>query len=272
MSTDLPPLELLFEEPGLPTFPLPDALAAAYGGSLGLEEPCFFANFVATVDGIVAIPSIAGSNKLIAAASATDRFVMGLLRACADVLVIGSGTLTASPRSVWTADQAYPDAADDFRELRRRLGREEQLAVAVLSASGAVDPHHPAFAAGATLVTTDAGAQRLSGALPTAQLVSLGESLDVAAATELLRARGHRSILSEGGPTVFGSLLAAGVVDELFLTVSPLIAGRTPLDPRLGLVEDADLLPEPPRTRLVGLRRDGSHLFLRYRVVTEDAG
>ena len=76
--------------------------------------------------------------------------------------------------------------------------------------------------------------------------------------------------LAEGAEGVAGAdlqtrLLEAGVVDELFLTVSPLLVGRTPLDPRLGLVEGADLLPGGPvRGQLLGLRRDGGHLFLRY--------
>jgi hypothetical protein len=54
-------------------------------------------------------------------------------------------------------------------------------------------------------------------------------------------------------------------VDELFLTVSPLLAGRSGLSERLGLVEAAELLPEhTEQARLLGVRRDGAHLFLRY--------
>ena len=64
---------------------------------------------------------------------------------------------------------------------------------------------------------------------------------------------------------MLGSLLAANLVDELFLTISPLLVGRTALDERLALVEGADLLPEGPLgARLLGVRRDGGHLFLRY--------
>ena len=64
---------------------------------------------------------------------------------------------------------------------------------------------------------------------------------------------------------MLGSLLAARLVDELFLTVSPLLVGRPGGDERLGLVEGADLLPGGPVAgRLLGVRRDGGHLFLRY--------
>ncbi len=261
------PLELLYEADGPPRFELPDELAALYGGSLGFEEPRLFANFVATADGVVAIPSVPQSNKLISGANAADRFVMGLLRACADVVVIGSGTLLASPGGVWTPEQAYPDAAESFAALRRRLGRPPEVEVVVLTASGAVDPGHPAFAAGAIVVTTDEGAAFVAGRMPAEQVVSLGPDslLDVAAAVACLHDRGHRLILSEGGPRVFGSLLAAGLVDELFLTVSPLLVGRAADDERLALVEATDLLPGgPAHARLLGLRRDGDHLFLRY--------
>jgi riboflavin biosynthesis pyrimidine reductase len=260
-------LELLYEADGLPAVELPPALGAVYPGSFGFEAPRVFANFVATADGVVAIPSVPGSNKLIAAASATDRFVMGLLRAAADALVIGSGTLSASPRGIWTPEQAYPDAAGAYAELRRTLGRRPELDVVVLSASGAVDPHHPAFAAGAIVVTTDEGAAFLEGKLPAASVVAIGPgpALDVTVALERLRDRGDELVLSEGGPRVLGSLLAANLVDELFLTVSPLLAGRVAGDERLALVEEADLLPGgPEELRLLGVRRDGGHLFLRY--------
>jgi riboflavin biosynthesis pyrimidine reductase len=260
-------LQLLYEPESLPRFELPESLAELYGGTLGFEEPRLFANFVASADGVVAIPSLPMSNKLIAAGSSADRFVMGLLRACSDVVVIGSGTLLASGRGLWTAEQAFPDAAEGFAELRRRLGRPSEPEAAVLSASGSVDPEHPAFARGGIVLTTDEGAAFLAGKLPAGQVLPLGPGpfLDAAAAIERLRERGHRLILSEGGPRVMASLLAAGLVDELFLTVSPLLAGRLSGDERLALVEGADLVEGgPPELRLLGIRREGEHLFLRY--------
>jgi riboflavin biosynthesis pyrimidine reductase len=261
------PLQLLFEAGGLPAFDLPDSLAELYGGSLGFDEPGLYANFVESADGVVAIPSVPLSNTLIAGGSAADRFVMGLLRACADVVVIGSGTLLGSPRGLWTAGQAFPDAADGFAELRRRLGRPPEVEAVVLSASGSVDPEHPVFKRGGIVITSDEGAAFLAGRLPAEQVVALGPGpfLDVGAAIAVLRNRGHRLILSEGGPRVFGSLLAAGLVDELFLTVSPLLTGRLGGDERLALVEEADLLPAGPAAmELLGVRREGGHLFLRY--------
>ena len=259
-------IELLYEPPGLPAFDLPAELAAAYPGTFGFAESRVVANFVATLDGVVAIPAVPRSNALIAAGSAADRFVMGLLRASADALVIGSGTLAASPGGLWTAEQAYPAAAAAFAELRARLGLPAGPEVAVLSASGAVDPAHPAFAAGAVVVTTDAGAARLGGRVETVSL-GPGASVDPAAALRALRARGRRRILHEGGPRAIGSFLAAGTVDELFLTVSPLLLGRDGRDTRLALVEDADLLPHGIGATLIGVRREAAHLFLRYEIL-----
>jgi riboflavin biosynthesis pyrimidine reductase len=262
-------LDLLYEPEGLPAFELPEALAAVYPGSLGFEAPRVFANFVATADGVVAIPSLEQSNKLIAAGSAADRFVMGLLRACADAVVVGSGTLTASPGGRWTPRQAYPDAAAAYDVLRQALDLAPSPEIVILTASGALDPAQPLFEEGALVLTTDVGRTLLRDRLPQAStVVSLGpgSSVDPIAALGALRARGHRLILHEGGPQVIGSFLDAGVVDELFLTISPLLVGRTILDPRLALVERADLLPGR-RARLLGVRRDMDHLFVRYEIL-----
>jgi riboflavin biosynthesis pyrimidine reductase len=262
-------LELLYEPEGLPAFELPAALAAGYPGSLGFEAPCLFANFVETVDGAVAIPSLEQSNKLIAAGSAADRFVMGLLRASADAVMVGSGTLAASPRGRWTPQQAYPDAAADYDALRSSLGLAARAEVVIISSSGALDPSQLVFEEGALVLTTDVGRTLLGDRLPAASTVlSLGpgKAIEPIAAVGALRARGHQLILHEGGPHVIGAFFAAGVVDELFLTVSPLLTGRTLLAPRLALVEGADLLPGA-RTRLLGVRRDTDHLFVRYGIL-----
>lgn len=262
-------LELLWEPAGLPAFELPAGLAALYPGTLGFDAPRVFANFVETVDGVVAIPSVAQSNKLVAAGNEADRFVMGLLRACADAVVVGSGTLSASPGGLWTAEQAYPGAAGLFREFRLARGLPAEPEVAILSSSGVIEGEHPVFEAGAVLITTDIGRKLLGNRLPAAStLVSLGGGtvVDPAAALGALRARGHRLILHEGGPHVIGSFLAAGVVDELFLTFSPLLTGRTVAEPRLALVEGVDLLPGTA-LRLLGVRRETDHLFGRYAIL-----
>ena len=59
---------------------------------------------------------------MIADGSEADRFVMGLLRACADAVLVGSKTMLASPKGTWRPERVYPPAAEAFAELRRRLG------------------------------------------------------------------------------------------------------------------------------------------------------
>lgn len=244
------PLELLFERRALPAFTLPAALERLYSGTLGFPDGCLYANFVESLDGAVAIPDVPSSNKLIADASEADQFVMALLRACADVVLVGSGTLHASPTARWVAESAYPAAAGAFAELRRALdlGPEPALAVVTTGRGYAIAfeelPREPIVL---TPTTQDATA------------------VDVRAAVAALRERGFRRILCEGGPTLFGSLLDAGLVDELFLTLSPVVAGRTTAAKVLTLVEESRYLPDRRvGASLLSVRRSSDHLFLRY--------
>jgi riboflavin biosynthesis pyrimidine reductase len=255
---------VLEERPGPPELDLPDELRRLYGGGLGFRDSSLVVNFVQTIDGVVAIPELASSNALIAHGSRADRFVMGLLRACADVILVGSGTLYGSPKGLWRPERVYPPAAEAFAELRRRHGKPEWPVVAVVTGSGAIDPTHPVLEVGAIVLTTEVAAGELASTVPAAtEVVAVNAEgrVDLTAALGALRARGHSLVLSEGGPTLFGSLLADGLADELFLTVSPLLAGRD-VRPRLGLVEGLELGPAVAEVRSV--RRHDDHLFLRY--------
>jgi riboflavin biosynthesis pyrimidine reductase len=261
------PFTVLAEDEDLPRWDVPPDLATVYGGAIGLEEPCLVANFVESLDGVVAVPGLPRSHALLGDESEADRFVMALLRACADAVLIGSGTLLSSPLGTWRVDRAYPPAAAELFELRAQRGRPEQPLIAVVTAGGSFDPTHPVHEAGVLVLTTEGAAPRLQAAVPDASevvAVNDGDTVDVAVAVEVLRDRGCSVILSEAGPTLFGSLLASRLVDELFLTVSPLLAGRDEAA-RLGLVEGVELVPE---TRVAGrlrsVRAHGSHLFLRY--------
>jgi riboflavin biosynthesis pyrimidine reductase len=256
--------ELLWEQDGLAQPELPDELSELYSGRLGFDGPCVYANFVETIDGVVAIPALERSNALVADGSEDDRFLMGLLRALADVVLIGSGTLLASPKGRWRPEGVYPKGKDAFAELRRKLGKPEHPEVAIVTTGASLDVDHPVLAE-AVVLTTARGAAGLEGAVPQVVAVNDGDWVDLRAALELLRTRGHSSVLSEAGPTTFGELLAQGLVDELFLTVSPVLAGRLTSGHRLGLVEGVELLPEMRVSpHLVSLRRAAQHLFLRY--------
>ena len=271
MSARLPiePLEVLFEAASLPVDELPPPLEEAYGGSFGLAEPRVYTNFVATIDGVVAVPSLPRSNALIGAGSDADRFVMGLLRAFADCVLIGAGTLRSSPKGTWLAESVFPPAGEEFARLRVARRRPPMPQIAILTGHGSIDSEHPILRSGALVLTTDEAAERLIDVLPDeATLISLGshEQLDTHLVLATLRERGHSLILSEAGPHTFGGLLEARAVDELFLTVSPLLAGGRGDDDVYGLVESVTLLPPGVRAQLASIRRHGEHLFLRYAV------
>ncbi|MGX1887164.1 RibD family protein [Streptomyces sp. NPDC055287] len=272
----LEPLELLYEEAGQPSFGLPATLATAYSGDLGFTTPCVYANFVASLDGVVALgPEYPSSGSAISGREPADRFVMGLLRACADAVLIGAGTLRATPRHLWTPDHVCPQAAPDFRALRRSLKRATQPQLVVVTASGNVPTEHPALQSGAFVATTADGARRLEGRLPpTCAILTAveGPALRMADVFASLHAQGHTAVLSEGGPRLIGHLLGEGLLDELFLTTSPVLAGRAGTS-RPGVISGLELLPNQPAwTDLISARRRDSYLFLRYRLRTPSGG
>jgi riboflavin biosynthesis pyrimidine reductase len=257
----------MWERDDLPRSSLPAELEAFYDGRLGLDASCVYANFVETVDGIVSIPEVDGSNALIADESEDDKHVMGLLRAFADCVLIGTGTMLASPKGRWRPQGVYPAGKDAFAELRSQLGKSENPAVAVVTSGASLDVEHPVIADGAIVLTTESAAADLRGAVPELVAVNDGDWVDFRLVLEELRRRGYEHILAEAGPTTFGALLALGLVDELFLTVSPVLAGRLESRRRLALVEGVELLPDARVAgELVALRRSASHLFLRYRL------
>lgn len=261
------PLSVLAEDADLERWDVPAEIARLYGGPIGLEEPCLVANFVESLDGVVAVPGLPRSHAAVSGHSDADRFVLALLRACADAVLIGSGTLLASPAGTWRVDRAYPPAAGALAELRARRYRPEEPLLAILTTGGSLDPAHPVLATGALVLTTQAAAARLRETVPPASevvAVNAGRTVDLAAALAELRRRDCPVVVSEAGPTVFAELVSAGLVNELFLTISPLLAGRAAAA-RLGLVEGVELLPGTEVAgRLRSARRHGSHLFLRY--------
>jgi riboflavin biosynthesis pyrimidine reductase len=230
-------LARLWEDPELAQDELPAPLRDFYDGGLALPPRCVYANFVETLDGIVSIPELEGSNALVADGSADDKALMGLLRA--------------------------------FAELRARLGKTERAPVAIVTSGASLDVDHPVLADGAIVLTTARGAERIAGVAADVVAVGDGDLVDLRAALAVLRARGHEQVLAEAGPTTFGELVAGGLVDELFLTVSPVLAGRAASQHRLGLVEGVELLPGARVAgRLLSLRRGGEHLFVRYGIAS----
>lgn len=269
-ATAPPPLAMLYEQAGLPAWGLPQGLADIYGGDLGFTQRCVYANFVASVDGVTALgPEYPSSGSAISGGDPADRFVMGLLRACADMVLIGAGTLRATPDHRWTPSYICPEAADGYAALRRNVGRAGDPKLAVVTLSGELPATHPAFRPGALILTTTAGARRLRRRPPHAcTIIDLGErpALRSAELLDALRSFGGSTVLTEGGPRLLGRLVADNALDELFLTVSPVLAGRAKTS-RPGLVAGQELLPaRTEHGELVSVRRRGSYLFLRYQL------
>ena len=274
MAAALPRLETLFERPSGAPLPLPAALREAYGGDLSFApggRPHVVANFVTTLDGLVSygVPGLA-SARHISRGHAGDRFVMGLLRAGADAVVSGAGTLRVETKVTWTPQQIFPAGADLYRELRRARGLPERVRVAILSASGEIDLSLPVFRSPdveAMVVTSAAGAERLAAKATGVRIHAVGEraptmreAIDAVAA-----ATGARLILSEAGPQLFGRMLEEKVVDELFLTLAPQLGGRSKERPGIGLVDPVTFHPDSaPWADLVSAKRSADYLLLRY--------
>ncbi|MHB8352033.1 MAG: RibD family protein [Thermoplasmata archaeon] len=273
----LRPFSVLFDRSHGRSVPLPEPIEAIYGPlrlASGPQGPLLLGNSASTLDGVAALsrrgPSGGGD---ITGFDPGDRMLMGLLRAVADVVVVGAGTLRAVPRHLWTAARAYPPMAPSFAELRERLGKPPAPLTVIVTASGRVDLDLPVFTSGAAPVlvaTTPSGVRRLHRAAcpPGLRVVAAARSgrLSPKAILGALDAVPRPGIvLVEGGPHLMAGFLAAGRLDELFLTLAPQIAGRTDAAPRLGFVAGHSFAPRHPLWgTLVGVRRGESHLFLRF--------
>jgi len=274
---DLAPLELLLEAKRGIAVPLPARLERLYGPlrmPAARARPHVYTNFASTIDGVVSL-NVKGhkSGGDISGFSAEDRMVMGILRACADAVVVGSGTFEVDRGHLWTAGDIFPKFAADYRALRAALGKKDPPLNAVVSGSGRLDLRLPLFSSGkvrALVVTTPEGErrlrrQRVPESVAIRAVRGKGRISARSVLGAVLRASPGNSILVEGGPTLIAAFYAEGLLDEQFLTLSPQIAGRDIPDERVSLVMGRTFAPQRPLWgTLADLRRGSSHLFLRY--------
>ncbi|MFN2569141.1 MAG: dihydrofolate reductase family protein [Candidatus Dormibacteria bacterium] len=256
-----------------------DLLSAFYGGILALPEAtpaAVIANLVITVDGVATFDrDHASGAAAVSQGSRADRLLMAMLRAAADVILIGATTLRVTVGHRWTASAPVPELRAELDEARRQLtGASEPPHLVVVSAGGDIPLHHPGLqvpGARAMVITTEQGSRRMGPPGKGIRVVVAGEGGAVPPAEIMAiiqREMSPRLLLTEGGPGLLGNLLSAGLVDELFLTLTPVIAGRTSASVRPGLVDGfAFSAGEAPRLWLLSLRmaRDGA-LFFRYRL------
>jgi len=273
----LTPLESLYDVDRGRSVRLPSELAALYGR---LEfpphpgRPYVIANFVSSLDGIVSlgVPGQAGGGP-ISGFNLHDRMIMGMLRASADAVLVGAGTLRAAPAHVWTAQYIYPALAGLYQTMRSASGKSGSPLNVIITARGEIDPNLRVFQSGEApvlIVTSTQGLDRIRrlGMPQSVQVVAVQGADRLSARSILETVGGVRSsdvLLVEGGPHLLGDFFAESCLDEQFLTLAPQVAGRDGSGERPGFVAGRTFAPEHPMWgTLISVKRGGNHLFLRY--------
>ena len=189
-------------------------------------------NFVASIDGAATDHGLSGGLS-----GESDKRVFDLLRTLSDVILVGAGTVRAEGYGAMRLDAASV-------QLRRQNGLADQPVFAIVSGTLGLDPDSPAFTKApvrALVVTVGGSSQVKKEALSrVADVLVCGENkLDVHIMLDAFAKRGLRQVLCEGGPTLFGALLDADRVDELCLTISPLIEAGDARRIVIGTIEKA---------------------------------
>lgn len=244
-------MQRLFPPGGASPVDLDDAYAGALRWPV-TDRPWVLANMVSSIDGATAVTGVSGP-----LGGAADRAVFAAVRAVPDVIVVGAGTVRAER-------YGPPRSTDERRRRRAAAGQRPVPRMAVVSGRLDLDVATPLFteAEERPIVLTTAAAARddVARVAAVADVVVAGEEL-VAPATALaeLHERGARTVLCEGGPTLLGVFVAAGLLDELCLTFAPLLVAGGSARIAAGPVPDA------PTGMLLShvLEEDGT-LFLRY--------
>ncbi len=215
------------------------------------EIPWLRANFVTTLDG-----AAQGRDHRSGSISAPiDQQVFSLLRSLCDVIIVGANT---------TRVEGYqPVQPNEMREeLRAQLGLAPLPAMAVVSRSLRLDPGLVKGGGAPTIVvTTEAASEGAPEALgEDVHMIVAGErDVDLAVALDAILALGYQRMLCEGGPTLLSELVAAGSLDDLCLTVSPLLAAGD----RLRITHGPAIEP-PSHLRLRHVLEADGNLFCRY--------
>jgi riboflavin biosynthesis pyrimidine reductase len=214
--------------------------------------PWLRANMVSSADGAGTLGGLSAGLS-----SSGDRRVFGALRGLADVVLAGAGTVRA---------ENYKPARDRPQWRFARAGRSAAPPIAVISAHLDLDPGAVLFTeapAGArTIVITceRSPADRRKALAEVADLIVAGEAaVDLSGALAELRARGLVRMLCEGGPLLLADFVAAGLLDELCLTIGPLLAG-----PGASRILSGPPLPQERRLSLGHVLEEDGFLFCRY--------
>jgi riboflavin biosynthesis pyrimidine reductase len=196
-----------------------DDLARLYGFPENLDRPWVQVNFVSSADGAVTL-----DDRSEGLSHPADKRIFLLGRDLADVVLVGAGTARA---------EGYRGARTNPERQARRaaLGLSELPPIAVVTGSARIDPESALFTdtkVPPIVITTASAPEDRRAALAEAGadvLVAGEQMIDLTAALKELSARGLRRIDCEGGPHLFGELIAEDLVDQLCLTVAPVLAG-----------------------------------------------
>jgi riboflavin biosynthesis pyrimidine reductase len=252
------------------------------------ERPWTYANFVQSIDGIASFKGAHAAGSDISQ-SAEDRWLMDLLRAHADAIIMGVNTLAEEtlswPQLNGGRGPVYRIENELLRDLRVKLGRKRETVIFV-TGSGRVNPSAYRVFDGdqmdALVLTTVAGAARVQAQGPGVRVIIAGQdkTIDLSLAMRILRQEmGIEHLLCEGGPTLYGSMSRAGLIDEKFVTVSPVEIGLfVPPEQETSPIAQGqvDLRPttftfpgftkeNAPWWQWISCHRVGDHQFNRYR-------
>lgn len=215
------------------------------------ERPYTIANFVASVDGRATVGGRSG-----ALGDDGDRAVFHGLRGAVDAVIAGTVTMRTERYRRMITDA-------DRRRQRVEAGLTPEPLAVIVTRSGDLPADIPLFDEPAARVAVFTATEvDLAGAHAQVEVVRLdpGELTFVTVMRHLRAEHGVRSLLCEGGPTLFGALVREGVVDELFLTLAAKLTGGG----RGPSISSGPELPNPAPLRLIwALERAGS-LYLRY--------
>ncbi len=223
------------------------ALEEAY---LHAAEEHLRTNFVSSIDGAVEIDGVSGP-----LGGQADRAAFLAMRAVCDVILVGAGTMRAE-------NYGPVKMGEDRMARRASRGQAPLPRLAVVSRSGALDASAPLFASQPPVIvyTTSTGASRRDGLADVAEVVAAGDGeVSLTTVVSDLRSRGLGRILCEGGPSLFRALMSEGLVDEICLTISPILA----VDGRANSASSGASVPVPLQLHAV-LEGDDA-VLLRYR-------
>ncbi len=223
------------------------------------SRPYVVLNMVSTADGRATVGGRSG-----AIGGPADRQLFHGLRTVVDAVMAGAGTVRAERYRRLVRDERG-------RELRAERGLAAEPLACVVSGRLALDEQIPLLSdprARVAIITPSAASlpKQCCAEIDYVRAARAG-TLDLSGAMSELRERlGVRTLLCEGGPHLNAQLLASGLVDELFLSLSPLLAGGDTTGETLRILSGPELDP-PVALELVGALEHESHLFLRYKII-----